>query len=175
MIIVVKTIGVGKMSIGAAKLRSLLIHHFRKGVDGSGHMLGQAVGTFIGGLQHQGVEGLLHSQLLVLSGIDTAASRVDGVGRVIGIGHSFVQRAVLQGQKRSHDLRNAGRIIFHIHILIIKDGAAGSLHDDGRFRVDLRPLRPTVDGVRVDGLIISGLAFRLQLFGGSLFSSNLLR
>lgn len=109
----------------------------------------------------------------VLGGVDAAAPRVDGVGRVIRIGNHLVQRAVLQGDQSRQDLCDTGRIILHIHILIIKDGSAGCFHDNGGFRVDLRALGPAVDGVGIDILIISSLALGLDLLGGSLLRGDL--
>ena len=171
VILVGQSMGIGKMGVGTAKLCRLLVHQLYESVNGSGHMLSQAVATLISRFEHQGVEGFFHGQLFAFCGSDGAAACLDRMGRVVGIGHNLIEGAVIQRHKGRHNLGDAGRVIDHIHILIIKDGSGVRFHDDGGFGVDLRPLGPAFDGIGIDGFIVDGLAlglggFRCGLLGG---------
>ena len=119
MVFIRKTMGIGKMSIRASQICGFLVHHFHKGVDGTGHMLCQTVSALIGGFQQQGVQGFLYRQLFPFGGSDAAAAGLNGVSSIIGICDYLVQRAIIKSNESRHNLGDAGRVIDHIHILII--------------------------------------------------------
>ena len=59
MVVSLKTVGVGKMCVGAAKLFCPVVHELNKVRDGASYMFTHSIGNFIGTAYHYSVQGLL--------------------------------------------------------------------------------------------------------------------
>ena len=100
---------------------------------------------FVGGRKHHGIEAIFHGKNFTHPCTDAGTVPGETVDGIVREGHSFFQRAVLDGQHGSHDLGDTGRVQRFIYILCVKNGAGIHVHDDGGFCIDLWPFWPAIN------------------------------
>ncbi len=110
VIIVMETVGVDKMSVFAAKLRRLIVHHFGKVIHTAPDMFGHGVGHFVGGACQNAVKTFFHGHRFVFVDSDVRAAGFYAKYSVAGKGDDFVQCAVFGGKETGHKFGSTGRI-----------------------------------------------------------------
>ena len=135
------------MCIHTSQLRCLIIHHLHKAIHRACHMLRYTHSYIIGRLQHKPVQSILHSHFFTGLNAQMAASEFN-IKYDLRISDFFIQTAVFQGYKCSHDLGNTGRILLSLRVLTIQECPCGGVHHCGGLRLYLLPLRPSFNFIR---------------------------
>ena len=141
-----QTGGVGKMGVLAAQLLRPLVHLLHEGVHGAGHGLAQDVARLVGGDHQHAVQQLLHRQRLAHLDVGGAAVLHHALHGGLGGGDALVHPQLaavhgLQHQQGAHDLGDAGHGQLLVDVLIVQDGAAVGIYQNGGLGADVGVLQ----------------------------------
>ena len=128
MLLIVKTVGIVKVCVVAAKLFGALVHQLYEFLHRSADFLSQGQSHFIGRFQHESHEGLFYCKDFPCLCINRRTAGLDAVCCFLGHGDGIVHIQVFTCQQCRHDLRDAGRIKLLICILRIKNTICYCVH-----------------------------------------------
>ena len=131
----VQAVGRNKISITAADVSGLLIHHLCESLHAPADMLRHGRGGIIMGFQHQGIQKILQPIGFPGANIQLDVRHRGGVFRH---GHRIRKIPVFQGQDTGHKLRRAGHGKDLIRVFPIKQTAAVPVNEGGGPRIKLR-------------------------------------
>ena len=130
MVGIKKTVGVDKMGIPAAQFRGPLIHQIREITLGSGNLFRQSVGHFIGGGDHQSVQGLLDRYGFTHIHTDIGAVPGNAVDSLLRKGNRICQVQIFIGDQSGQKFGDAGRIVSFMDVFTVQDGAGFRFDQD---------------------------------------------
>ena len=136
------------MSIRAADLRSPVIHHADKCIQGSRHVFGKLIGYIIGGFQQQHVQALLYRKFLPFHRPRVRAAGDRHLHPRPGHGNDIGKRCIFQYKQSRHDLGRTGGITDRVAVQGIHDPAVIGIHNHARFLAYLSHLRPALHHIR---------------------------
>ena len=144
MIIIMQTVGVGKMRACAAQLLGPAVHLLHESIHIAADHDGHDIGGVIGGRQHDTVKQILDRDFLTGCQIDRRRFRIrDGIqGFLFDRNHlihgQFSSVNGFESQQGRHDLGRGSRIALLIRVLLIQDLAAVGIDQDRRLGVNIK-------------------------------------
>lgn len=130
MIGIIQSAWIAEMRIRAAQGGGPFIHHIGKGFYGTGSVLGQGIGYFIGRAENQGVQTVADRQLIAHIHTGAGASRLYVVNRIAGKGYYIIHIAVFNYNQRSQYFCNTGGKIRSMDIFPVEDSAGTGIHNN---------------------------------------------
>ena len=161
MILVRKTVWVGKMRVRTSQGSCFLIHQFHERLHTAAYMFRHSDTHFIGGFEHHTVQAILHGQVFSQPDTDIGTALFDAINSICREGYFLRRTRMFNRDQRSKNLGDTGRILCCIHIFGIQESPAVEIHHHGRFCPDGRSLRPVGSVVGLNRLEVG---IRLQTF-----------
>ena len=169
-----QTVGVGKMRLGAAQLRSRLVHQTDEGGNISGHVFRDHVTGLVGGVDHQIIQQVPQGQPLARLEAHLASGLRNSGQRRLGNRDHFIQvlARILQGHHAGHDLGQAGRIDPALRVFGVDHDAGIELQQQGCLAARLVSRRSGEQIFPIAARIVrpggGGLLRQLRAFGDGL-------
>ena len=161
MILVRKTVWVGKMRVRTSQGSRFLIHQFHECIHTAADMFRHGDTDFIGGFEHHTVQTILHGQVFSQPDTDIGTALFDAINSICREGYFLGKTRMFNRDQRSENLGDTGRILCCIHVFGIQESPAVEIHHHGRFCPDGRSLWPVGSGVGLNRLEVG---IRLQTF-----------